>query len=604
MLFPAANIGALQFRLLLIRPDFQPDQGRSIEVLHRLDTDISEGRTTIEERRPGRRAMLLSQTCTLCLQGNAADDWRKGLAALGPRPVGMPLWIDALAPAQWGERIYDALKIVGFNPDSGAFTIYDGPNLPGVINYPLYAPLLIGRWPKRPPAKPRTSNFGYVPLTLNEGSPWTCRIGPHTQAGGWTAWPDLEQDSEDASDYGLELIQNSAAREPALDRANAAPRWTQSSRFTFPNRLSIRQHLSHFAAMGGALTSWSPLPAWFQPGADTAGTPSNYTARFAADTFNLSFVAGHVARSNVGFVQEIDTPTRPQQLPGEFFLYKWEYQHELGNPELCTNCDEPMVLPEGTYEPRQVGHQELRPSLKAQEDKATITLDYRAGSLADDWLRGRLFGWVRLTVWKCDPNNPAGTRGAPAYAGFVNNVRPDGNQLTVEASLFGRLLKERAPGDVFGPSCNTWVFSPRCTLDEVAHRSAGTAATADLSADGKTLTVHAPNGWGDHGAGTYDDNWFAKGLLRTGVNRFRIIVSIVASEMSGANLVLKLARPLWPDMLSGGAGQTVQLVPGCGRQPVSDCTTKFNNHDNFQGHEFMPKFIEQRDAGSPKGPKK
>lgn len=91
MLFPLATIGDLQFRLLLIQPDFQPEQGRGIEISHRLDTLISEGRTTIEERRPARRAMLLTQTCTLCLKGNAADDWRKGLAALGARPVGVPL---------------------------------------------------------------------------------------------------------------------------------------------------------------------------------------------------------------------------------------------------------------------------------------------------------------------------------------------------------------------------------------------------------------------------------------------------------------------------------------------------------------------------------
>ena len=604
MLFPLATIGDLQFRLLLIRPDFQPDQGRPIENLHRIDTIIGEGRTTIEERRPGRRAMLVSQTCTLLLRGNGADDWRKGLAALGSRPVGVPLWIDALAPAAWATRIYDPLKIVGFNPDTGDFAIYDGPNLPAVTTYPLYAPLLIGRWSgnKRPTAKGRTHDIGYTPITINEASPWSCRIGgPHTQAGGWTAQPD--PDHEDASDYGLELIQNSAAREPGLDRTNATARWSQGGRFKFADRLTIRQHLSHFAAMKGALTSFV-LPTWFQPGADTEATPDEITARFAADTFKLTFLAGHVAATECGFIQEIDTPTRAQEQPGEFYLYQLKYQHDTGNPEYLTDCDEPAVLPEGTYAPRQIGAQDLHPALRSQNDKAEITMDYVAGSLAADWLRGRLFGWVLLTVWKYNPDDPAGTRGNPIYTGFLDNVQPAGNQLTLEASLFGRLLRERAPGDVYGFWCNTYVFSTRCGLAEAPHRSAGTAAAADLSADGKTLTVHGVTGWGDHGTGTYDAQWFAHGLLRTGTNRLRIVVTILASAMVGADLVLKLARPLYSDMLSGGAGQAVQLVPGCGRHPVTDCTTKFDNHDNVQACEFVPEFIEQTSSSSMKTPKK
>ena len=601
MLFPLANIGDLQFRLLLIQPDFGPERGRTIEIAHQLDTLIGEGRTTIEERRPGRRAMLLTQTCTLALRGNAADDWRKGVAALGSRPIGMPIWIDALKPADWATRIYDAKKIVGFNRETGDFAIYDGPNLPGVISYPEYAPLLIGRWRERPAAEALNDSFGYVPVTIKEASPWTCRIAPHNHGAGWTAWPDFAPAVKDVSDYGLELIESSAAREPALDRVNAAPRWRQESRFTFPDRLAIRTALTHFATMQGALQTFT-LPAWFQPGADTAATPDEYTARFASDVLTLNFLAGHVAQSTIGFVQQIETPSRDQSQPGEFHLYQLKYQHETGNPELFTDCDEPLALPEGTYQPRQAGHPDIRPSLKAQEHKASVTMDYVAGSIPADWLRGRLFGWVLLTIWKCNPDDPAGTRGAPLYVGFVSNVLPDGNRLTLEASLFGRLLKERAPGAVFGPFCTTYVFSDLCGLDEVPHRSAGTAASADLSADGKTLTVHGVTGWGGP---AYADNWFAQGILRTGVGRNRIIVTILASVMNSGNLELKLERPLWPDMLSGGAGQAIQLVPGCGRRYEADCIGKYDNGANIQGAApFRPAYIEQRDPGLPSQPKK
>lgn len=608
MLFPLANIGDLQFRLLLIQPDFQPEEGRPIEVAHRFDTLVGESRTSIEERRPGRRGMLLTQTCTLFLRDAAmADDWRKGLAALGPRPVGVPLWIDAMPPAQWkAQRIYDAQYVVNFDPVTGAFAILNGAAFAALSDVtlsilaplPLMAPLLIGRWKERPPAEALTDELGFVPVTIAEASPWSCRIRPRAHGEGWPFAP--EYPLRDASDYGLEATTVAAAREPVLDRSNAAPRWRQEGFFKFNGRLAIRQALTHFESRQGALLTWDDLPAWFQPGADTEATPDTLTARFASDTLALAFEAGHVASATIGFLQEIDTPSRAQAQPGEFHLYQLKYQHAPGAPELFTDCDEPLVTPEGTYEPRQVAHQEIRRALKPQDDKATLRLEYRAGSLADDWMRARLFGWVMLTVWKCDPADPAGTRGAPLYVGFVSNVAPSGNTLAVDASLFGRLLKERAPGAVFGPQCSTWVFSPRCGLLEADHDSAGTAASADLSGDGLTLTVHGVTGWGGP---AYADNWFAHGLLRTGTGRLRIVVTVLSSVMSAGNVVVKLARPIYADMLAGG-GQAVQLVPGCGRQYDRDCGEKFDNQENFRGEPFMPAFIEQRDPGAPKAPKK
>lgn len=597
-LFPLETIAGLQCRVLLIQPDFQPEAGNGIELAHTFDTLVGESRTSIDERRPGRRALLVTQTCTLFLRTAAiADDWRKGLAALGPRPVAMPLWIDALPPAQWDERLYDAQKIIGFDPETGDYAVHNGPNLPGSPTHPLYAPLLVGRWKERPAVTAITDEIGYVRVTIREASPWSFRIKPRAVPGesGWAAAPDFPL--KDVSEYGLEADTISAAREPVLDRLNAAPRWRAEGEFTFPNRLAIRQALAHFDAMQGALHAWDDLPAWFQPGADTDATPDTLTARFASDTLKLSFEAGHVAHATVGFLQQIATPSREQAQPGEFHLFQLKYQHDAGNPELFTDCDEPLVVPsEGTYQPRQVAHREIRRSLKPQDDKATLRLEYREGSLADDWQRARLFGWVLLTIWKCDPDDPAGTRGAPIYTGFVTSVLPGGgNVLTLEATLFGRLLKERAPGAVFGRGCSTYLFSPRCRLAEADHKSEGTAATADLSADGLTLTVHGVTGWGGT---SYAENWFAHGILRTGTGRARVVVTILASVMDAGNLVVKLARPIFPDLLAGG-GQTITLLPGCGRQYQTDCIGKFSNGPNFRGEPFMPEYLEQTSPNSP-----
>ena len=587
MLFPTASIGSLSFRLLLIRPDHQPSAGHHLDVSHRFDTIVGEGRTTIEERMPARRALLLTQICTLVLAGTAADDWRKGLAALGALPVGMPLWIDALPPARWSERIYDPQKIVGFDPATGAFTIYSGPDLPGSPTYPLYAPLLIGRWKKRPEAPALSGVVAQVDLTLKEASPWSCRIGIHATGTTWSPRPDWTKPPKDVSDYGLELIElGGATREPALDRVNAAARWTQEGQFTFADRLAIRTALEYFQTMRGSWDTF-PVPAWFQPGAATDATPDSYTARFASDNLTLSYLSGACAQATIGFIQQIATPSRAQNRPGEFYLYQLKYQHDTPNPELSTNCDQPLVLSEGTYQPLQVSHQDIRRSLKPQDDKATITAAYAAGSLMADWISGRLFGWVLLTIWKCDPDDPAGTRGAPIYTGFVTNVRPDGNKLTIEATLFGSLLKARAPGDVFGPQCNTYVFSPRCGLSEASLRSTGTATRAHLGADLRTLTISDATGTGGP---TYAAQYFAKGILRTGSGRATQIATIVSSDMVAGALQIKTARPLWSDLIASG-GQALQLVPGCDGQ-YSTCGTKFANTDNFRGFPFIPDYIE------------
>ena len=247
MLFPQTTIGDLQIRLLLIRPEINQARGRTIEVGHRFDTIIAEGRTTIEERMAGRSALLLSQRCTLPLVGDSADDFRKGLAALGERPIGIPLWIDALPVAQWPQRIYEAQKVINFDPVTGAFAIYDAGSVPAEPTHPLLAPLLIGRWRERPAIDVRTKSFGEVDVAIAEASPWSCRIGINPHGAAWAATPDWSSPLKDQSEYGLETFEvGGAAREPGRDRRNAAARWRQEAGFTFKDRLSIRQALTWF----------------------------------------------------------------------------------------------------------------------------------------------------------------------------------------------------------------------------------------------------------------------------------------------------------------------------------------------------------------------
>ncbi len=597
MLFPSATIDGVACRVLLIRPD--QGNGRTIEMQHRFDTSIGLGRTSIEERRARRANLLLTQSATLPLVGNARDDWRKGIAVLGTLPIAMPLWVDALPVARWAERIYDAQKVINFTPGAGAFTVYAAGSLPGSPAYTHYAPLMLGRWDKRPAASARGRKYAEVEITLPEKRPWSWRIGIHTHGSGWDALPDWSSGPiVDESTFELEQTQldGAAASEPVLDAENVAARWRQEAIFKFMSRLGIRDALTHFEDVKGALSSWSPVPAWFQVGADTAETPDNYTARFESDVFTLRFTSGATAMAQVAFLQEIDTGERSQSLASEAYFYKLTYQHDAANPELFTNWDAPITGAEGDFNPDQCVHQELLPSLKPQDAKATLQLGRRDDSLAADWLIGRLYGWVRLEIYSGDPEDFAATR-KQVFGGFVQQVTPDGNVLTLAANFFGTALDRNAPSDVFSRRCNTWLTSGRCTKAEVDVKSEGTIAPADLSDDRQTLTIHSVSGFGGT---SYADNWFApNGVLRTGTGRGKMVATITRSVMDGSDLVVTLNRPLWADKIAGG-GQTVTLIPSCEGQYDADCGTKFSNQPNFQGDPFMPDYIEQTSPATAK----
>jgi len=595
MKFQAANIGALQFRLLLIPPNWG---AKPIAMTHKFGTRLGEGLTSIEERRPVSGGLLLKQKISLQVYADEADDWRKGLYALGDRLVGMPLWVDALPTANWGDRIYDPQKVLNWDPATDNFVIYDGASLPGTPLYPMYAPLLLGRWQKRPPADALTNVLGNIEVEIEEASPWECRIGIHSYGASWISVPDWTSPPRDMSNYALQTVKISDARELALDQRDVAAKWEQDGNFTFQDRLEIRQALTWFVTQRGAWESWSPLPAWFQPGADTGATPSNYTARFSSDTILFNYCTTQLASAQIGFIQEIAVEGINQAANSQAYLYRLAYEADTGNPELWTNFDAPITAPEGTFQPAQILHQQLRLSLKPQDEKCTFSIAHVPGSLMADWILNRLFKRVFLTLWECDPDHII-ARGDPIFVGQISNVIPNGVKLDVEASLFGAPLNRLIPGWLYQTRCNVAVFSPLCGLNEAAFSSSGTSAPADLSADRQTLTIHGVTGWSGP---TYPDNLFAMGIVRTGTLRKYQSSTIVSSTMTGGNLVLKMSRPLWPDLING-AGQAVTIVPGCDGQ-MSTCVNTFNNYINFRGEPFIPEFINQTQPGTPQAPKK
>jgi len=589
MKFPVITAEGQTFGLLLIQPNWDSP----VEIAHRCDTLIGEGRTSIEERRPESAATSLSIKFHLTAADDEADDWRKGLAALGNNPVAIPLWPDARPVADWANRIYDPQKVINFDPDTGDYAIYDAGSLPGSPAYPLYAPLMLCRWTERPKASAQDETFCEVDLDLFEARPYDWRIGINSYGSTWGEEPDWTNPVDDTSTHGLELLQPNPVVAPLLDRTSSAARWQEDAGFTFADSLAIRQALTFFVAQKGSVLSFS-VPAWFQPGTATSGTPDTYTARFASDTLTLTYPDPAYATATIGFIQEVAGVTQSQ--PSKKFLFKFSYAQDPTNPECYTDWDAPLTIGSETYQPAQISCDQTQRSLKPQDEKAEVKMAYIAGSLSADWIPGRLFGVVTLTIWQCDPANPSAR--TQIFTGFITQIAPEGNLLTITATLFGTLLDRRMPSWIYGPSCNTYVFSSLCGLLETAWRCSGTAAQADLSSDRLTLSVHSLSGPGS----PTNANWFAGGILRTGSGRNIQVVTIVSSSYAGGVLSLVLNRPLWADMISAG-GQAVQLVPGCDGQ-ASTCTTKFSNYANLRGMPFIPQFLAVHEVGAPPTSKK
>jgi uncharacterized phage protein (TIGR02218 family) len=593
MKFPTASVGALNFRLLLVQPNWRSP----IVVDHRFPTMITESRLSIEERRSIATTMRLTLKCELQPYGTASDDWRKGVYELGTELVGAPLWCDVRTPDQWANRIYSPGYVVNFDPDSDAFQIMTAasvPVYPLLPTYPYLAPLILGRWANRPDANAIAADNATVALELVEASPIAFAIAAMPNADQtWLQNPNWFDNIVDTSSLALEQLVLNQTREPALDGVDAEPRWIQKGNFTFSSTAEITAALSLFQ---NSLGAWGPftVPVWFQPGAATPETPANYSGRFNSDTLTLNYENCDSATSTIAFIQEATGPV--QITSATFWMFEFIYQWDPTHPELWTDCDAGLFATEGTYKPAQIGFSNLRLSLQPQSESAEFDMALSSSSLMSDWLLSRLYGSVSVNIWR---GQGGGSR-TKMFSGIVTKVRPNGAKITVSASLFGGALGKQFPSYSFQSRCNVRLCSTRCGLTEASVQSTGTIAAADIDSTGQVVTIHGLTGFGGP---TYPANWFAPGgKFRTGTLRKKAVVSIVSSTATaGGLLTVHLARPLWSGLVLGS--QAVTLIPSCDGQ-ASTCSTKLNNYVNFRGMQFIPNFLQQVVPGQPPTAKK
>ena len=146
-------------------------------------------------------------------------------------------------------------------------------------------------------------------------------------------------------------------------------------------------------------------------------------------------------------------------------------------------------------------------------------------------------------------------------------------------------LERKLPGFIVGTPCNAQLYGPGCNLSAADWQFA--AAIDHFT--GTRLILAASN--------DKPENWFAGGHLVTGDGTSQETRTIMAS----APQTLILNYPL----LKAQPGQALILYAGCSHLPA-DCTGKFNNFVNYQGHPLVPyrnptiKAIDVSDNGSGK----
>lgn len=592
------TVAGVQAKLLLFAPNWES----GVQVSHTLKTEVAEGLSGIEARRPAYETLRLGLRYELLLSGADAEELRAALASAGSMPFAVPLWPDALPPSAIAQHIYSPQFYVAFTPATSAFALFGpGDDMAGMLGYALCAPLLVGRFPQAPRLKGHAPTLISAELALMEASPHALRIGVNAYGTGWTAEPNWISEPEERSISRTRVEAIDEERDPPLEAAGAARRWRQEAEFLFADRLEIRRALSAFVALKGSSGAFDSLPQWLAVSSPSAALPGFLRARFAGDTLSLDYFEPSKAEATVAFVQEISAPGYAQERPAIAFLYKLTYEHDAGNPELWTNWDAPLAGPGGTYQPAACKHSALRQSLKPQDEKAEFRLARKHGQLLSLQTRERLDAPLVLSIYECEAGNSAATARL-LFEGVVRSVASRSVDYVARADILAGSLNRVLPRFLFQTRCNYCVFDALCGLNSASYENIGTLTPGALSNNGLTLDIQL-SGWGQNGEGEYPQNLFLGGLLTTGSGRQKMVRQIVSSS-SGAGpgwVTLNLSKPLWSDYIAPG-GQSVTVLPGCDGE-FSTCNGRFGNTARFGGFPFIPDYIEQRTTNPPKAGK-
>lgn len=556
---------------------FEHDWHTEYAVSHFFPTDIAEGLSGRESRRPEAEALLLTVGVKIWAQDDEAQALRQALATLGTGWVGVPLLADQFLGADvatTGARIYAPQRYIDLTVP--AIVAADA----ALTADHVYAPLVVGHITELPSIEPAAGALALCGLTLTEDSPWAFRIGINASVAATLFPAALEPDWSSLPTqqpvHGLSFERIGRQREQTIAGEERALVWTCQADFTLTDKTEIATLLAFFLANRGSWGSFA-APLWFTPGTETGDAPHDTIVRFTERTLKLSFTTSQVATAQVGFTQvpwEIvgvdgETPAQPAR------IYLYQVTYDVPSPVVWrfTNCWRPLtVTGDGTYTPAPWEHESIDGGLDLQNEKVTLNSFLFAGNPLDlfnpNVLEGRM--WLRIYEVTGDPLDP--DHAALAWFGSITAAPQTGRKYTAECQWLGGIVDREIPNVRVGPLCNTHFLSGPC-----GHLKAAWAQAATLTSSVDNVIVIAT-------ADASAANTYAPGKLEVGAgltfeSRF---VTASAPVMGGQQLTLD--RPL----RQAATSQAVTYYRTCDRS-VATCKAldptgwkaRFRGHPNL-----------------------
>lgn len=568
MSFLSLNYSGDNIDVIAFAPEWEPGIGLTLTWPSVIDVGLS-GR---EERAPEADSPRFNLTVTLVLEAAEAHALRAGLASLGDKLVGVPLWPDRLAGADWATRIFSPETILDIT--NGEIR----PSNYSLVAGDLYAPLLAGHLNGLPQIRPHAADgLAELVIELQEDSPWSWRVGINATgtAGTWPATlsPNWGEALADLPIDGLSFEEISLARMRGVRGSDVAFRWGQKAPLFLEDRSAIRSLLAFWVACKGMNKPFDQ-PWWYKPGADTTTTPHTTKARFEGETLKLSFLTDGMAAALVSVVQlpwEVSATAgeTPEQAPRAFF---YKITHAIPSPEIWrfTNWEADLVrASDGTYTAERFTHGEIVSGLALDSEEVSLRSWNFTGNPLLKFIPWTLEAKLTIEIREGDPSDPDAA--ALVWAGEITSGNQTGEQVNARARFFGGVLERQVPGFLVQHGCNWSIYSQGCTLLKADFEKAGTFT----SAAGNVLTITTAAA---EAAGTFFGGWIGVGSGSTWERR-----AIKNSAPGSGIQTITVDRAI----RQSASGQTVKFYRGCDGLPGT-CQA-LSNFDNYGGQPFIPR---------------
>jgi uncharacterized phage protein (TIGR02218 family) len=248
----------------------------------------------------------------------------------------------------------------------------------------------------------------------------------------------------------------------------------------------------------------------------------------------------------------------------------WRFTRHDGAVLGATDHDNPIAFDGVTYEPvNGLRGATFDSSAGFAPGRAAADGAFSVEFITEDDLGAGMWDGARVDVWRVDWQAPE--HRMRVWSGRLSEVTRQGAAFAAElVSLKADL--ERPIGRVFARACDADVGDARCGvgLDDPAFHE-----------EGFVSEVLGPKRFRTSGLGSFDDGWFAGGVMTwtSGMN-----AGASARVVRHAGEEIELAAAARFVIVASNA---FTITAGCDKS-FATCGAKFANRDNFRGFPHMP----------------